>query len=111
MLIASFFVTAWGYQVFWNNLVLNIWQLFTTVDVINTMKISYGVFFAIVVAISLVYNPKAIKSHSEGYHNLFDAYSNSNSILIENSRLGNRRSHPEQVYRCGDHLVRIGTHG
>ena len=62
MLIASFFVTAWGYQVFWNNLVLNIWQLFTTVDVINTMKISYGVFFAIVVAISLVYNPKVTET-------------------------------------------------
>ena len=62
MLIASFFVTAWGYQVFWNNLVLNIWQLFTTVDVINTMQISYGVFFAIVVAINLVYNPKVTET-------------------------------------------------
>ena len=62
MLISSYFVTAWGYQVFWNNLVLNIWQLFTTVDVINTMQISYGVFFAIVVAISLVYNPKVTET-------------------------------------------------
>ena len=62
MLISSYFVTAWGYQVFWNHLVLNIWQLFTTVDVINTMHISYGVFFAIVVAISLVYNPKVTET-------------------------------------------------
>ena len=62
MLISSYFVTAWGFQVFWNNLVLNIWQLFTTVDVINTMQISYGVFFAIVVAISLVYNPKVTET-------------------------------------------------
>jgi len=57
MLISADFVTAWGFQVFWNNLVLNIWQLFTTVDVINTMQISYGVFLAIAIAITLVYNP------------------------------------------------------
>lgn len=53
------FVTAWGFQVFWNHLVLNIWQLFTTVDVVNTMQISYGVFLAIAFAISLVWNPPA----------------------------------------------------
>ena len=58
MLIASYFVTAWGFQVFWNHLVLNIWQLFTTVDVINTMQISYGVFVAIAVGINLVYKLK-----------------------------------------------------
>lgn len=58
MLIASYFVTAWGFQVFWNHLVLNIWQLFTTVDVINTMQISYGVFVAIAVGINLIYKPK-----------------------------------------------------
>lgn len=51
------FVTAWGFQVFWNNLVLNIWQLFTTVDVVNTMQLSYGVFLAIAFGIGLVYNP------------------------------------------------------
>jgi hypothetical protein len=31
--------------------------LFTTVDVVNTMQISYGVFLAIAFGISLVYNP------------------------------------------------------
>lgn len=55
------FVTAWGFQVFWNHLVLNIWQLFTTVDVVNTMQISYGVFLAIAIAIGLVYNPPTEK--------------------------------------------------
>lgn len=50
------FVTAWGLQVFWNHLVLNIWQLFTTVDVVNTMQISYGVFLAITFGIGLVWN-------------------------------------------------------
>lgn len=54
--ISMDFVTAWGLQVFWNNLVLNIWQLFTTVDVVNTMQISYGVFLAITFGIGLVYD-------------------------------------------------------
>lgn len=57
--ISMDFVTAWGFQVFWNHLVLNIWQLFTTVDVVNTMQISYGVFLAIAFGIGLVYNPPA----------------------------------------------------
>ena len=55
--ISMDFVTAWGFQVFWNHLVLNIWQLFTTVDVVNTMQTSYGVFLAIAFGIGLVYNP------------------------------------------------------
>jgi hypothetical protein len=59
--ISMDFVTAWGFQVFWNHLVLNIWQLFTTVDVVNTMQISYGVFLAIAFGISLVYNPPSDK--------------------------------------------------
>ena len=59
--ISMDFVTAWGLQVFWNHLVLNIWQLFTTVDVVNTMQISYGVFLAIVFGIGLVYNPPSEK--------------------------------------------------
>ena len=59
MVIASDFLTAWGFQVFWNHLVLNIWQLFTEVDVINTMQISYWVFFAIAISITLIYSPTA----------------------------------------------------
>ena len=55
--ISMDFITAWGLQVFWNHLVLNIWQLFTTVDVVNTMQISYGVFLAITFGIGLVYDP------------------------------------------------------
>lgn len=60
--LSADFVTAWGYQVFWNHIVLNIWQLFTTVDVINTMQISYWVFFAIAVGLGLIYNPPTTKS-------------------------------------------------
>ena len=59
--ISMDFVTAWGLQVFWNHLVLNIWQLFTTVDVVNTMQISYGVFLAIAFGIGLVYNTPSEK--------------------------------------------------
>ena len=57
------FVTAWGLQVFWNHLVLNIWQLFTTVDVVNTMQISYGVFLAIAFGIGLVWNTQESEKH------------------------------------------------
>lgn len=63
--ISMDFVTAWGLQVFWNHLVLNIWQLFTTVDVVNTMQISYGVFLAITFGIGLVYNPPSEKYEVE----------------------------------------------
>ena len=59
--ISMDFVTAWGLQVFWNHLVLNIWQLFTTVDVVNTMQISYWVFLAIAFGIGLVYNSPSEK--------------------------------------------------
>lgn len=61
--ISMDFVTAWGLQVFWNHLVLNIWQLFTTVDVVNTMKISYGVFLAIAFGIGLVLDTPESEKH------------------------------------------------
>jgi hypothetical protein len=70
--ISMDFVTAWGFQVFWNHLVLNIWQLFTTVDVVNTMQISYWVFFAIAISIGLVYNPPA--KESESTDNIAEAF-------------------------------------
>ena len=47
-------VTAWGYQVFWNEAVLNVWQLYTTNDVINTMNVSYSTCVAIVVGLGLI---------------------------------------------------------
>lgn len=61
--ISMDFVTAWGLQVFWNHLVLNIWQLFTTVDVVNTMQISYGVFLAIAFGIGLVLDTPETEKH------------------------------------------------
>ena len=63
-------VNAWGYQVFWNEIVLNIWQLFTEADVINTMQISYKVFFVIAVGIGLLWSPKL----EEGTDNLAEAF-------------------------------------
>ena len=59
--IASF-VTAWGYQVFWNEVVLNVWQMFTSGDVLNTMKISYGACLAIAISLTLIYKRKADKT-------------------------------------------------
>ena len=63
-------VNAWGYQVFWNEIVLNVWQLFTEADVINTMQVSYKVFFVIAVGIGLLWSPKL----SESTDNLAEAF-------------------------------------
>lgn len=57
MLALVWVVNAWGYQVLWNDLILNIWQMFSTGDIVNTFRISYGVFFAITVGIGIIYNP------------------------------------------------------
>lgn len=59
LVVVSQLVNAWGLMVFWNQLVLNVWQLFTEVDVINTTQISYGVFLAISFGIGLLWKPKA----------------------------------------------------
>lgn len=50
--LIALFVNALAFQVFWNEVILNIWQLFEPVDVINTMKLSYGAF--VVLALGLV---------------------------------------------------------
>lgn len=71
-------VNAWGYQVFWNEIVLNVWQLFTEADVINTMQISYWVFFVIAVGIGLLWSPKL----EEGTDNLAEAFMKVFPIII-----------------------------
>lgn len=78
LVLIGTFVNAWGYQVFWNEIVLNVWQLFTEADVINTMKISYKVFFVIAIGIGLLWNPKL----EEGTDNLFEAFVNVVPIII-----------------------------
>lgn len=59
MIAISSIVVAWGYQVFWNDVVLNIWQLFSTDDVINTFRITYGACVAIAFGVCLIYPKKA----------------------------------------------------
>ena len=51
---AAVFVDAWGIQVFWNDIVLNVWQMLSSGDVINTMYIKYGVFVAISVGLGML---------------------------------------------------------
>lgn len=63
MFIASA-VTAWGYQVFWNKVILNVWQLFTTTDIINTFKLPYGACLAIAFGIVMVYSKKKESSEN-----------------------------------------------
>ena len=70
LVLIGTFVNAWGYQVFWNEIVLNVWQLFTEADVINTMQISYKVFFVIAIGIGLLWSPKL----SESTDNLAEAF-------------------------------------
>ena len=70
LVLVGTFVNAWGYQVFWNEIVLNVWQLFTEADVINTMQISYKVFFVIAIGIGLIWSPKL----EEGTDNLAEAF-------------------------------------
>lgn len=62
LVIISHIVNAWGLMVFWNELVLNIWQLFTAADVINTLQISYGVFLAISFGLGLIKSSNTEKS-------------------------------------------------
>lgn len=59
MVFLSAFVVAWGYQVFWNEVVLNVWQMFASGDVISTMRVSYGACLAIAVGIGLIYQKEA----------------------------------------------------
>lgn len=59
LVFLSAFVVAWGYQIFWNEIVLNVWQMFTSGDVINTMRISYGACLAIAIGLGLIYQKKA----------------------------------------------------
>ena len=58
MLVVAGLITAWGYQVFWNEVALNVWQLFTTGDVVTTMRIPYGACVAIAFGIALVRSKK-----------------------------------------------------
>ena len=58
MVVVASLVVAWGYQVFWNEVVLNVWQLFATGDVLTTMRIPYGACLAIAFGITLIYSKK-----------------------------------------------------
>lgn len=51
---AAVFVDAWGFQVFWNDIVLNVWQMLSSGDIINTMNIKYGAFVAISVGLGML---------------------------------------------------------
>lgn len=78
LVLIGTFVNAWGYQVFWNEIVLNVWQLFTEADVINTMQISYKVFFVIAIGIGLLWSPKL----TESTDNLAEAFLKVVPIII-----------------------------
>lgn len=68
----AIFVNAWGYQVFWNEVVLNVWQLYTIVDVTNLMKVPYGACVAIAAGVGLIAKTKP-DSHKEYKDMVVDA--------------------------------------
>ena len=47
-------VNAFAFQVFWNDVILNIWQLYETVDVVNAMRLPYGAFVALALGLMCV---------------------------------------------------------
>ena len=58
MVVVASLVVAWGYQVFWNEVILNVWQLFATGDVLTTLRIPYGACVAIAFGISMIHSKK-----------------------------------------------------
>lgn len=75
--IASVFVTALCYQVFWNEIVLNVWQMFAGGDIV-CMEIRYGVFLAVAIGLDMVCKPKK----EEKMDNITDAISLVTSNII-----------------------------
>ena len=63
--LTALFVNAFAFQVFWNEVILNIWQLFEPVDVINTMKLSYGAFVVLAFGLVMVRNNKSTESDED----------------------------------------------
>ena len=64
--LIALFVNALAFQVFWNEVILNIWKLFETNDVVNTMKLSYDVFVALTLGLVLVRsNNKSLESDKD----------------------------------------------
>lgn len=56
--LIAIFVNAWAYQVFWNDVILNVCQIFTKVDIINILKVPYGACVAFVAGIGLITQSK-----------------------------------------------------
>ena len=59
MIVVYILVVAWGYQVFWNEVVLNVWQLFATGDVLTTMHVPYSACLAIAFGIGMIHSKNA----------------------------------------------------
>lgn len=62
--LVSLFVAAWGYQIVWNDIVLNIWQMFADGNVVNTLALPYGVFVAVTAGVGLIRKQESDKSES-----------------------------------------------
>jgi hypothetical protein len=70
--LVSLFVAAWGYQIVWNDIVLNIWQMFAD-GVVNTLALPYGVFVAVAAGVGLIHkhNPDQSETVEEAISKAF----------------------------------------
>ena len=62
--LVSLFVVAWGYQIVWNDIVLNIWQMFADGNVVNTLALPYGAFVAVTAGVGLIRKQESDTSES-----------------------------------------------
>lgn len=51
--VVAIIVNASGYCVFWNQVILNIWQLFETVEITDILKLPYEAFVALAVGLCM----------------------------------------------------------
>jgi hypothetical protein len=73
MSMVSLFVAAWGYHIVWNDIVLNIWQMFADGNVVNTLALPYGVFVAVTAGVGLLrkHNPDKSETLEEAISKAF----------------------------------------
>ena len=51
--VVAILVNASGYCVFWNEVILNIWQLFETVEITDILKLPYEAFVVLAVGLCI----------------------------------------------------------
>ena len=71
--LVSLFVAAWGYQIVWTDIVVNIWQMVADGNVVNTLALPYGAFVAVTAGVGLLrkHNPDKSETIEEAVSKAF----------------------------------------